>query len=91
MLPRPCLRGAEEFEVLLVDGHVLAEGDRRGLGAADEVHPAPRLARRVVLLDDRPVVLEGVHLGEIVVADDLGEARDESLRVVAGLTYALPG
>jgi hypothetical protein len=55
------------------------------------VHPAPRLARRVVLLDDRPVVLEGVHLGEIVVADDLGEARDESLRVVAGLTYALPG
>ena len=25
-------------------------------------------------LDDRLVVLEGVHLGEVVVADDLGQA-----------------
>src|SRR5215813_8969477 len=79
------LSGVEEFEVLLVDGHVLAEGDGRSLRAADEVHPAPRLARRVVFLDNRLVVLEGVHLGEIVVADNLGEARDESLRVVTGL------
>jgi hypothetical protein len=27
----------EEFEILLVDRHVLAEGDRRGPGAADEI------------------------------------------------------
>ena len=40
----------------------------------DQVHPAPRLARVVELLDDRLVVLEGVHLGEVVVADDLGQA-----------------
>ena len=64
----------EQFEVLLVDRHVLAEGDRRGLGAADQVHPAPRLAGGVEFLDDRLVMLEGVHLGEVVVADDLGEA-----------------
>ena len=69
------LRGVEEFEVLLVDRHVLAEGDRCGLGAADEMHPAPRLACRVVFLDDRLVVLRGVRLDEIGVADDLGDAR----------------
>jgi hypothetical protein len=34
---------------------------------------------------DRLVVLEGVHLGEIVVVDDLGETRHEGVRVVAGL------
>lgn len=51
----------EEFEVLLVDRQVLAEGDSGGLGAADEAHPALRLAGRVVFRDDRLVVLEGVH------------------------------
>src|SRR5215469_17075997 len=55
------LRGVEEFEILLINRHVLAEGDRRGLCAADEVHPAPRLARRLGLLDDRLVMLERVH------------------------------
>jgi hypothetical protein len=54
----PRLSGVEEFEILLVDYHVLAEGDCRGLGAADEVHPAPGLAGGVVFLDDRLVVLE---------------------------------
>ena len=34
----------------------------------------PRLAGRVVFLDDRLVVLEGVHLGEIVVADAFANA-----------------
>ena len=67
------LGGVEEFEILLVDRHILAEGDGRGPGATDQMHPAPRLARRVVFLDDRLVVFEGVHLGEIVVAHDLGE------------------
>ena len=59
------LRGVEEFEVLLVDGHALAEGDGRGLGAADQMHPAPGLVGGVVFFDDRLVMLEGVHLGEI--------------------------
>jgi hypothetical protein len=35
----------------------------------------------VVFFDDRLVMLEGVHLGEIVVAHDLGKTRDEGLRV----------
>src|SRR6266404_9769593 len=81
----PRLGGVQEFQVLLVDGHVLAEGDRRGLGAADQMHPAPRLAGGMEFLDDRLVMLERVHLGEIVVAHDLGETRDEGLRVVAAL------
>jgi hypothetical protein len=44
-----------------------------------------RLAGRVVVLADRLVVLEGVHLGEVVVADDLGKPRDKGLPVLAGL------
>jgi hypothetical protein len=75
------LRGVEEFEILLVDRHALAEGDRCGLGAADQMHPAPGLVGGVVFFDDRLVMLEGVHLGEIVVAHDLGKTRDEGLRV----------
>src|SRR5207248_10042333 len=71
----PRLRGVEEFEILFVHGHALAERDRRGLSAADEVHPAPGLVGGVVFFANRLVVLEGVHLGEIVVAHDLGETR----------------
>ena len=77
------LSGVEEFEILLVDRHALAEGDRRGLGAADQMHPAPGLVGGVVFSDDRLVMLEGVHLGEIVVAHDFGKTRDEGLRVSA--------
>jgi hypothetical protein len=51
------------------------------LGAADQMHPAPGLVGGVVFSDDRLVMLEGVHLGEIVVAHDLGKTRDEGLRV----------
>ena len=79
----------QQLEVFLVDRHVLTEGDRRGLRAADEMHPAPRLTGRVVLLDDRLVVIEGVHLSEIVVPDDLCETRDEGLRVVPAFTYCV--
>ena len=61
--------------MLFVHRNVHAERGRGGLGAVDEVHPAPSLASRVVFLDNRLVVLEGVHLDEIVVADDLGDAR----------------
>ena len=57
--------------------------------AADEVHPLPWLARRMEFLDDRLMMLEGVHLGEIVVADDLGEARDKGLRIVAQIDVLL--
>jgi hypothetical protein len=34
-------------------------------------------------------VLEGVHLGEIVVAHDLGEPRDKGLRIIAALHILL--
>jgi hypothetical protein len=61
----PALSGVEEFQVLLIDGHVLEEGCRRGTGAVDKMHPAPGLAHRAVFLDDRLVVLESVHLGEL--------------------------
>ena len=82
----------QQVEILLVDVHVLAERDRRRLAPADQMHPAPRLARVVEFLDDRLVVLEGVHLGEVVVADDLGETRDQRLRVVAAVRrIAAPG
>jgi hypothetical protein len=37
----------------------------------------------VVFFDDRLVVLEGVHLGGVVVAHDFGKTRDEGLRVSA--------
>src|SRR4051794_26550429 len=51
------LRRVQQIEILLVDGHVLAERDRRRLRAADEVHPAPGVARVAVFLDNRVVVL----------------------------------
>jgi hypothetical protein len=76
-LPRG-LRGVEQLQILLVDGHVLAEGDCCGLGA-DQMHRAPGLARGVKLFDNRLVVLERVHLGEIVVAHDPGEKATASL------------
>src|SRR6266852_8645125 len=57
----PSLRGVQELDRLFVDFHVLAVGDRRGLGRADEMAPAPRQAGRVELLERRLVVLEGVH------------------------------
>jgi hypothetical protein len=47
------------------------------------MHPAPGLVGGVVFFDDRLVMLEGVHLGEIVVAHDFGKTRDEGLRVAA--------
>ena len=75
-----------EFEVLLVDPHVLAEGNRGCLGASDQVHPASALAGGVAFLDDRLVMLEGVHLGEIVVAHDLGEADSRSNMTTSPIT-----
>src|ERR1700730_1447960 len=81
---RPELGGVQQLDHVLVERHVLAERDRRGLAAAHQVHPAPRLAGGVELLDDRLMVLEGVHLGEVVVADELGEAIDQRLGIVAG-------
>ena len=61
----------KEFNGFLVDLHVFSERDRCSLGPSDEMAPAPRLAGRIELLDDRLMVLEGVHLGEIIVARDL--------------------
>jgi hypothetical protein len=49
----------EQFQSLLRDFHVLAEGNRRGPGTANEVHPTPGLTRGMEFLDDRLMVLEG--------------------------------
>src|SRR5207253_11327966 len=57
----------EELDRLLVDLHVLAVGDGRRLGRAHEMAPAPRKASGVELLEGGLMVLEGVHLGEVVV------------------------
>ena len=66
--------------------HVLAEGNRGCLGASDQVHPAPGLAGGVAFLDDRLVVLEGVHLGEMVVAHDFGEADSRTNMTTSSIT-----
>src|SRR5258705_7891408 len=62
----------EELDRLLVDLHVLAVGDGRRLGRAHEMAPAPRKASGVELLKGGLMVLEGVHLGEVVVHDNRG-------------------
>src|SRR5882762_9997647 len=72
----------EELDRLLVDLHVLAVGDGRRLGRAHEMAPAPRKAGGVELLEGGLMVLEGVHLGEVVMHDDRGQTGDERIRVV---------
>src|SRR5258705_1558340 len=72
----------EEFERLLVDLHVLAIGDGRRLGRAHEMAPAPRKAGGVEFLESRLMVLEGVHLGEVIMHDNRGQTADERIRVV---------
>src|SRR2546422_8177783 len=57
----------EELDRLLVDLHILAVGDGRRLGRTHEMAPAPRKPGGVELLEGGMMVLEGVHLGEVVV------------------------
>src|SRR5512132_1945240 len=70
----------EELECLLVDLHVLAVGDGRRLGRAHEMAPAPRKAGGVELLEGGLMVLEGVHLGEVVMHDNRRQTADERIR-----------
>src|SRR5262245_34657141 len=79
----------EELDRLFVDFHVLAVGDGRRLGRAHEMAPAPRKAGGVELLKGRLMVLEGVHLGEVVVHDDRGQTADERVRVVTEVSVLL--
>src|ERR1700682_2587863 len=72
----------EERERLLVDLHVLAIGDGRRLSRAHEMAPAPRKTGGVELLEGRLMVLEGVHLGEVVMHDNRGQTADERIRIV---------
>jgi hypothetical protein len=80
--PRRLLGGERrrETEQPLLERGAMVEGqDIEGAVVPDVQVNSPRcsapgLAGGVVFLDDRLMVLEGVHLGEIVVADDLGEA-----------------
>ena len=75
--------GVHEFERLFVDLHILPEGDGRGHRARHQMAPAPWLTGGVKLFHHRLMVLKGVHLGEVVVADDLRQTPNEGGRVVA--------
>ena len=81
--------GVQEFECLFVDFHILPEGDGRGLGASNKMAPAPGLTGGVKLFHNRLMVLKGVHLREVVVANDLGQPRHEGGRVVATVDILL--
>src|SRR5215475_1236466 len=81
--------GVEEFEHLLVDFHILPEGDGRGLRPSHEMAPAPWLTGSIKLFHHRLMVLKGMHFGEVVVADDLGQTRNEGGRVVATVDILL--
>src|SRR5207253_5923576 len=72
----------EELDRLLVDLHVLAVRNGRRLGRAHEMAPAPRKAGGVELLEGGLMVLEGVHLGEVVVHANRGQTADERIRGV---------
>src|SRR5262249_57615686 len=51
--------------------------------------PAERRAGRIDLLVRRLMMLEGVHLREVVAARDLAEHGDQRLRVVAAVAVLL--
>jgi hypothetical protein len=62
---------------MIVDVLDPAMRDRRGLHGGHQVAPAQRRAGRVELLVRRLVMLEGVHLGEVVAAGDLADRGDQ--------------
>ena len=64
--------------------------DCGGLHGGHQMTPAQRWARRMELLVGRLVMLEGVHLGEVVAARDLAEHGDEGVRLVAKIGVLLP-
>src|SRR5260370_23125388 len=79
----------DQLQQLVEHAGALVRRDRRRLHAAHQVPAAPRLAGCVVFLDDRLVVLEGVHLGEVVAADELSEQHDQRLFGVARIHLLL--
>ena len=79
----------EQLKGFLVDFHILAEGNRCGLGAGDQMHPAPGLTRGVKLFHDGLMVLKGMHFREIIVTHDLRQPRDQRGRVIAALDILL--
>src|SRR5260370_41832020 len=72
----------DQLQELIEDAGALVRGDRRRLHAAHQVPAAPRLAGRVIFLDDRLGGLDGGHLGEVVAAHELGPQLDQRLLVV---------
>ena len=83
-----CL-GMQEFERFLVDLHILPKGDRRSLCPRYEMAPAPRLAGGVKFFHHGLMMPKGMHCREAIVADNLGEPRNESRRVVATVDILL--
>lgn len=81
--------GVEELDRFLIDFHVFSEGDRCGLSPSDEMAPAPWLTCGVKLFYNGLMVLEGMHLSEVIMAGDLGQARDQGVRVIAEVDILL--
>ena len=79
----------QEFEHFFVDLHILPKGDRRSLCPRYEMAPAPRLTGRVKFFHHGLMMLKGMHFREAIVADNLGEPRNESRRVVATVDILL--
>src|SRR5205807_6001876 len=63
--------------------------DGRRLHRGHQVAPAQRRARRVEFLVGRLVMLQRVHLAEVVATGDLAEPRDQRLGGVAGVGVLL--
>src|SRR5262245_7041697 len=83
------LFGVQEFERLFVDFHILPKGDGRSLDTSHEMAPAPGLTSSVKLFHHGLMVFKGMHFGKVVMADDLGQACNESGRVVAKVDILL--
>src|SRR5688500_11237008 len=75
--------GVKQLNCLFVHLHILAKGNRRGLGTGHQMLPAPGLTRVMEFFDHRLMMFKGMHLGEVVVAHDFSETSNESGRIVA--------
>src|SRR5713101_819939 len=74
---------------VLVDVLDPAMRDGRGLHRRHEVAPPQGRTRGVELLVGRLVVLQGVHLGEVVATGDLAEQGDQGLGRVLAVSVLL--
>jgi hypothetical protein len=77
----------QQLKRFFVKLHVRSKRDRRRLGTSDKMAPAPGLACGMKPLHYRLMMFEGVHLGEVIMADDLGQAFDIRCGIIAENDY----